>query len=339
MATWPWAVAATVAALAGTVVLSAAASTVAETWPPLAAGIGVALGSLVLAAVLPLGLAWFVVGRMQDRGMTVRTPQVVAGLVVVLNVVWIVLVQVGGPTPLVQLLPDRGTWLIDALAGRGPFGPAAIPVVSRQAESARTERSADALADGLCDRSARALATGVLTELQGEHEDLPGLTRLVQRHGIEVAEGEPSLPAPLPATVGRAFLVDALDLMAGSLPLADLPEPPTVDLVPGTPEPTRVPLGAEGWEGVYEAGAWRTCVGADEEVAERGRTMVRVARAQVRAAKVVDLPPAWDGPVRDALRVAIAGRSGMALGVVPADGWSASFTGAGAAAQAGRVLA
>ncbi|MCB9686116.1 MAG: hypothetical protein H6735_13835 [Alphaproteobacteria bacterium] len=338
-ATWPWALAATLAALAGTLVLSAAASTVAEAWPPLPAAIGVAVGSLLLAAGLPLGLAWFVIGRMRDRGMTVKVPQVAAGLVVALDILWIVLVQVGGPAPLVQLMPDRGTWLLDALSGRGPFGPAAVPVVARRAEETRTERSPDALVDALCDRSARALAGGVLVELRGDDTEIPGLRRLAEHHGMVAAEGEDPLPMPLPESLGRAFLVDTLDLMAGSLPLVDLPEGPTVDLVPGTPERTRVPLGAEGWEGVYEDGAWRTCAGPDEAVAERGRTLVRMARAQVRAAKVVDLPPAWDGPVRDALRTAIAGRSGFALGVPPASGWSDAFTGAGAAAQAGRVLA
>lgn len=332
-------VASVVAAVAGVVTLSAAGSLVAEAFPLLPASLAVLAGALGLAVALPLGVGTTLVRAMRARGMAPRRAAVLTGSVVGINLAIVVLTQVLAPVPLVKLLPERGTWAFDALVGRGPFGPAAVPVVTRRVDEVRATTSLATAAPLWCDETAASVAYGVASGLRegGPAPLSDTLSAVLARHGVDPATG--ALPEDVD---GRGLLLDVLDVAQAIAPPVTLAAFPEVDARAAHVEARRVVFATAGWEARYEAGDWRICSDTSSAAVLSGRDLARSMRdaaAKLPSASVRVAGP-WDPEVRAALRGAAYGRAAFSAGVAGLDpAWPQALTRAAAAQQAERVRA
>jgi hypothetical protein len=328
---------AVLAAASGIVTLSAVGSLVAEEFPVGPAAAAVLVGAVGLSVIVPLGLAATVVRAMKARAMAPRRPAVFAGSIVALNLAIVVLTQVLSPVPLVRLLPQRGTWAFDAIAGNGPFGPAAVPIVTRRVEELRGTATLDGAAPLWCDETAASVGYGIATGLRdGAPAPLADtLANVLARHGIDLATG--AIPTGVD---GRALLRDVVDVGQAIAPVVPLPPFPEAEPTVRTVESRRIVFDTPGWEARYEDGAWRICTDSPSAAVLAGRDLARSMRDA--AAKVpsvaVRMAGPWDPEVRAALRGASYGRAAFHAGVSGLDpAWPESLTRAAAAAQAERV--
>jgi hypothetical protein len=328
-----------VASALGGLTIAALGSTVAETYPLRPAGFAVAGIALFLAALLPLGMSTGIVRALRGRGYGVG-PLKVAGVTLMLaNIAWIVGIQVGSPVPVRTLMAERGTWVVDAMLGRGPFGPAALPVLAREIEALQdAERLAQA-APMWCDETAAGFAVGLADGLR-KSSPLPvaeSLGAILERHGI--TEAEAALPTSLD---GQALLEDVRDVAAAAGPAVDLPPLTAADLTPGKVQRKRIQF-ASGWEARYEDGAWRWCTGTAEHAVVRGRAYAVAVREEAARAPTPSAGSAagpWDGDVRTALQRAAFGRAAWLAGVSSiGPEFGESLTAQAAAAQAERIRA
>lgn len=334
-----WALLASFAAGIGVVTIAALGSVVAEAYPLQPAGFAVAGIALFGAVVLPLALSSGVARAIRGRWSDVRWGRVAAGTVAAWNLALVVLVQVAGPVTVKDLWLDRGTWVIDAMANRGPFGPAAIPAVQRRlAEVEAAVRLADA-APLWCDEAAAGFALGLA---QGMRDGAPvpladTLNGILARHGASPDQVE------VQALDGRALLDDVMDVTAASGPAVELPPQAPVDATPTSVERRRIVATTPGWEARYEAGAWRWCPGTPAESTVRGHAYavaIRQEAARVPTPTSGGAAGPWDGVVRLALQNAAFGRSAWLAGVSTFDpSWAESLTRGAAAAQGERLRA
>lgn len=332
-----WGLLAVVAATLGGITMAALGSVVAEAYPLQAAGFAVAGITLFGAVLLPLGLSSGIARVLRSRGIDVGWGRVAAGTVTGWNLAAVVLVQVLSPVTVKDLWMERGTWVVDAMLDRGPFGPAAIPVVTRRLAEVEAAVRLDVAAPLWCDEGAGAFAVGLAEGLRdGAPVPLADtMTAVLARHGVG--------PERVPGSVldGRALLDDVADLAAASGPAVDLPPQAPVDATPTAVARRRIVVTTPGWEARYEDGAWRWCTGTAAEAEARGHAhaiAMRQEAARVPAPTSGGVAGPWDGVVRLALQNAAFGRSAWLAGVSTFDpAWTESLTRAAAAAQGERL--
>src|SRR5690349_14956645 len=127
-----WVLLSVVTGAVGVAVFAAACSVVAEVYPFQPAGFAVAGIALFLAFVLPIGIGTGLARTARRRGWNAPTLAIVAGTIALVNIGGVVGIQVLGPDRVKNLLMERGTWVVDAMTGQGPYGPPALPVIARR---------------------------------------------------------------------------------------------------------------------------------------------------------------------------------------------------------------
>jgi hypothetical protein len=331
-----WLVLAGVTALIGFVIGAAALSVVAQEYPPQPAGFAVAGIALAVALLVPIGIGTGIARVLRRRGWSTPTLAVVASTIAAVNVGGVVAIQVLGPEHVRPLIVERGTWVWDAMTGQGPFGPPAIPTITRQLDDVAAARH---LADALplwCDEDAGAFATGLASGLSrsGPAPMAETLGRILERHGGS-AGGSPPSPGE-----GRAALAELADVVSASYPDVELPPQGPVDATPAKVARKRIAVTTTGWEARYEEGAWRWCPGTVDESRARGDVYAQALRDQARRVPTPTGTAAgpWDSAVRTVLQQAAFGRSAFLAGSTAIDAtWAESLTRAAAAAQAERI--
>ncbi|MEZ4239354.1 MAG: hypothetical protein R3F59_25005 [Myxococcota bacterium] len=329
------------AALAGGLTISALASTVAETYPLTPAGFTVGGIAVLLALVVPVGVSTGILRAMRSRGYT-PAPSAVAGLTLLLtNLAWIVGIQVASPVPVRVLVAERGTWVVDAMLGSGPFGPAALPVLSREIVDLQDAQTLAVAAPMWCDETAGGFAVGLADGLRnGAPAALSdALGDILVRHGVGVDQPGGAV-ANIPEDLdGQGLLDDVRDIASAFGPAVDLPPLVASDLTPGVVERKRIEF-ASGWEARYEHGAWRWCTGTVRDAATRGHAYAAAIRLEQERAPVAAGPAAgpWDRDVRAALQAAAFGRSAWLAGVsTVGPDFGNALTQTAAAAQAEKI--
>jgi hypothetical protein len=331
-----WALLAGIAALIGFVTFAAASSVVAEVYPLQPAGVAVAVGCLFVALVAPTAVGTGLARALHARGYRLSRVAVVAGVITAVNLGGVVALQLVGPAPVRVLLVERGTWVVDALTNRGPFGPAAIPVVQRRLEEVAAARYVRDAIPLWCDEDAAAFAVGLAGGLAkgGPAPLAETLGRVVERHGAAL-EG-----VPADGIDGRLLLTDVHDIVAASFPDVELPPQGPIDPTPSQVDRKRIAVGTTGWEARFEDGAWRWCPGTAEESEARGDVYAQALRDQARRVPTAMGAAAgpWDSEVRTVLQQAAFGRTAWLAGSTSVDAsWAESLTRTAAAAQGERI--
>lgn len=351
------------AAALGFVTYAALGSVSAEEFPLQPAGLTVALGAGALALLVPLALSTGITRAIRGRGANMHGATVAAGTVVACNLAGIVAIQVSSPVTVKNLWTERGTWVVDASRGVGPYGPPALPVVARRLEELQAAKRLDEAAPLWCAETSAGFAVGLASGLR---EGVPltiadALSAVLARHqigqstaaqsaeGAAPAEGAPAQPAPLDASAipegvdGRALLSDVMDLARAAGPSVDLPPAAPPDGTPASISRKRIAATTPGWEARYEDGAWRWCPGTAADAVIRGHAHAIAIRAEAERVPTPTIAASagpHDKDVRIALKAAILGRSAWLAGAAPqAAEWTASLTQPSAAFQGERMRA
>lgn len=295
--------------------------------PQLAAGL-VAAGAAVAVFVVPLVGAIALLRQLQARGIKIKFARTLAALVVLWNVVLFLGLTAAAPVSTSELLMQRGTWIVDAARGVGPFGPAATPVVQRRlAELSEVQTLTDAV-PYLSNETASGFGAHWVVMLDGTRrgaKDESKVDVLIGKHGIDI-EALRDDPTALPQDLdGRALLADVGALMTD----ASGPTWLAGDMVPVEAEPTpvdRVTLDlGDGKQARYEDGDWRIhladvatlTAGTAQQLATAKQVMTGLERPAPSGDPSVVSP--HDGPdlfeePRAVLETALRGQAGLLTG-------------------------
>ncbi|MEQ1565107.1 MAG: hypothetical protein ABMA64_05675 [Myxococcota bacterium] len=333
-----WVLLAVATAGVGAVTFAAAASVVAQDHPLRPAGFAVAAAVLAVSVLVPLGIGTNLARALRRRGYAASRGAILATAVALVNLAGVVGIQVLGPAPVRVLWTERGTWVVDAMIGRGPFGPAAVPVIERRLAEVEAADHLQAAIPLWCDEDAAAFAVGLAGGLaQGSPAPLvETLGRVTERHGVTA--GAPQYED----IAGRALLSDVADLVGASYPDVALPPQGPIDPTPTQVSRHRIGATTTGWEARYEEGAWRWCPGTVEEARARGEVFARALQEQARRVPTAAGPVAgpWDAEVRTTLQRAAFGRAAWLAGSTAVDAtWGEALTRSAALAQAERIRA
>lgn len=326
-------------ASAGFVTLGAAASLVAQAYGPAIAGFVVAAITGTLAFVIPLLLGNGIVKLVHARGYQPARRPIYATAVALVNVIYVALLHFTGPQEVPRLWLERGTWVFDAMTSQGPYGPPAVPVVTRTLAELGASYTLRDTEPRWCDESAAAFAVGLAAGLakDGPAPLAATLATVTQRYGAAL-EGQPA-----PGTDGRAMLSAVTDVVLASFPDLTLAPVPSAEASVAAIARREITLATPGWTARYERGAWRWCPGTAEELRARGEQHAANLREEVRRVPTPNAIAAgpWDADVRSALHRAVLGRSAWLAGAASTldRSWADALTRAAAAEQGERLRA
>ncbi len=283
-------------AVANLVVFAAIGGAVFDGWPvetgALITGVAVVVAVIVAPAAAALGL----VRVLRSRFSSVRVARTFFAMFALAQVGLAALGLTQSPEPVGELLALRGTWVVDAAAGRGPFGPAARDTALTVLSQARAAEDLEALTEHLSDETAGGLALHWLLILDGVRA--PGddgaaaaLKGFAQGQKVDLAALRTDPASVDVSGRGRALLAAVADFVAGQgdeLPPVvveaapvewpELPDEPTVVVI----DRTTLSYEAAGLEARFEDGAWRVHLGrADWARSARDRVERLEARVAV----------------------------------------------------------
>jgi hypothetical protein len=332
-----WLMLGALAAAVGWITYAAAGSVAAEEFPVQPAGFAVAAGALAVAVLIPAAIATAIARTLRARGKEVKTSNMAAAAVVLVNLLAVVGIQMFAPLSVKTLWLERGTWVFDAMTDQGPYGPPALPIVARKLDEVREARKLAEAAPLWCDEASGGFAVGLAAGLR-DNGPLPlaqALGNILDRYGVTSDEAVPV------GLNGHAILADVMDLAVAAGPAVDLPPQGPPDGTPTLVERKRIVGTTTGWEARYEGGEWRWCPGTGAESLIRGRAHAIAIRAEAERVPTPTMGSAAgaeDSEVRLALQKAVRGRAAWLAGVAALDAaWSESLTQPAAAIQGERL--